>query len=76
MCALDKQNGNIVTLSIKTQESYLHVLPVVQMPGVMSLDEQHVYAYKEKDTDAFHLTHGCRLSSIPADPGEGQPESG
>jgi hypothetical protein len=46
------------------------------MQGVMSLDEQHVYAYKEKDTDAFHLTRGSRLSSIPADPGEGEPESG
>jgi hypothetical protein len=46
------------------------------MPGVTGLDEQPVYAYKEKDTDVFHLTHGSRLSFIPADPGEGQPESG
>jgi hypothetical protein len=46
------------------------------MPGVMSLDVQTQYAYKEKDTDIFHLTHGSRLSSIPEDPGEGQPENG
>jgi hypothetical protein len=46
------------------------------MPGDMSLDEQPVYSYKEKDTDVFHLTHESRLSSIPEDPGEGQPESG
>jgi hypothetical protein len=45
------------------------------MPGVMSLDEQLVYAFKEKDTDRFHLTLGSSLSPIPADPGEGQPES-
>jgi hypothetical protein len=58
MCTLDKRNGNIVTLSIKTQECYLPVLTVVPVPGVMNLEEHHVYTYKEKDTDAFHLTRG------------------
>jgi hypothetical protein len=41
----------------------------------MSLDDQPRYAYKEKDTDVIHLTHGSRLSCIPADQHEGQSES-
>jgi hypothetical protein len=76
VCTLDKWNGNIFTLSNKTWEWYLPVLPVVQMPRVMSLDGQPEYTYKEKDTDIFHLTYGSRLSSILADTREGHPEPG